>query len=143
MNLIVQKWKNQLLKMIEQTDHIVTKWIYKLPSKPIKEAEENLASSISFDVMKKRAADKKGIACRFTWQFIFEKELILEYVGEDSYVIDLQDVIDKNELYNIIKNSFSKFKDKFDLRKLGTMLQYKTLAAIDEKRYDLDPVLLL
>jgi len=25
-----------------------------------------LASSISFDVMKKRAADKKGIACRFT-----------------------------------------------------------------------------
>jgi len=69
--------------------------------------------------------------------------LILEYVGEDSYVIDLQDVIDKNELYNIIKNSFSKFKDKFDLRKLGTVLQYKTLAAIDEKRYDLDPVLLL
>ena len=129
--------------MIEQTDLIVTKWIYKLPSKPIEEAEENLASSISFDVMKKRAADKKGIACRFTCQFIFEKELILEYVGEDSYVIDLQDVIDKNELYNMIKNSFSKFKDKFDLRKLGTVLQYKTLASIDEKRYDLDPVLLL
>ena len=129
--------------MIEQTDLIVTKWIYKPPSKPIEEAEENLASSISFDVMKKRAADKKGIACRFTCQFIFEKELILEYVGEDSYVIDLQDVIDKNELYNMIKNSFSKFKDKFDLRKLSTVLQYKTLAAIDEKKYDLDPVLLL
>ena len=52
--------------MIEQTDLIVTKWIYKLLSKPIEEAEENLASSISFDVMKKRAADKIGIACRFT-----------------------------------------------------------------------------
>ena len=52
--------------MIEQTDLIVTKWIYKLPLKPIKEAEEDLASSISFDVMKKKAADKKGIACRFT-----------------------------------------------------------------------------
>jgi len=52
--------------MIEQTDLIVTKWIYKLPSQLIEEAEENLASSISFDVMKKRAADKKGIACRFT-----------------------------------------------------------------------------
>ena len=135
--------KNQLLKMIEQTDLKVTKWIYKPPSKPIEEVEENLASSISFDVMKKRATDKKGIACRFTCQFIFEKELILEYVGEDSYVIDLQDVIDKNELYNMIKNSFSKFKDKFDLRKLSTVLQYKTLAAIDEKKYDLDPVLLL
>ena len=41
----------------------------------------------------------------------------------------------------MIKNSFSKFKDKFDLRKLSTVLQYKTIAAIDEKRYDLDPVL--
>ena len=67
----------------------------------------------------------------------------MEYVGEDTYVIDLQDVIDKNELYNMIKNSFSKFKDKFDLRQLSTVLQYKTLAAIDEKKYDLDPVLLL
>ena len=93
--------------------------------------------------MKKRAADKKGIACRFTCQFFFEKELILEYVGEDSYVIDLKDVIDKNELHNMIRNSFSKFKDKFDLRKLGTVLQHKTLVTIDEKKYDLDSVLLL
>ena len=35
--------KNQLLKMIEQTDLKVTKWIYKPPSKPIEEVEENLA----------------------------------------------------------------------------------------------------
>jgi hypothetical protein len=129
--------------MIEQTELIVTKWNYQPPSKFIEEAEENLTSSISFDVMKKRAADKKGIACRFTCQFIFEKELILEYVGEDSYVIDLKDVIDKNELHNMIRNSFSKFKDKFDLRKLGTVLQHKTLVTIDEKKYDLDSVLLL
>lgn len=129
--------------MIEQTELIVTKWNYQPPSKSIEEAEENLTSSISFDVMKKRAADKKGIACRFTCQFFFEKETILEYVGEDSYVIDLQDVIDKNELHNMIRNSFSKFKDKFDLRKLGTVLQHKALVTIDEKKYDLDPVLRL
>jgi hypothetical protein len=93
--------------------------------------------------MKKRAVTKKGIACRFTCEFVFEKETILEYVAEDSYVIDLQDVIDKNELHTMISNSYSKFKEKFDLRKLGTVLRNKSLLPFDEKRYDLDPVLLL
>jgi len=84
--------------MIEQTELVVTKWLYHPPLKSIAEEPEKLSSSISFDVMKKRAATKKGIACRFTIQFVYENETILEYVAEDSYVIDLQDVIDKNEL---------------------------------------------
>ena len=94
-------------------------------------------------LMKKRTATKKGIACRFTCDFVFEKEVILEYVAEDSYVIDLQDVIDKNELKVMIRNSYSKFKEKFDFRKWGTVLLNKTLLPFDETKYDLDPVLLL
>lgn len=93
--------------------------------------------------MKKRTATKKGIACRFTCKFIFEKETILEYVAEDSYVIDLADKIDKDELQTMIRNSYTKFKEKFDFRKLGTVLQDRSLVPFNEKMYDLEPVLLL
>jgi hypothetical protein len=128
--------------MIEQTALIVSKWHYNPPVNDIEE-EGKLTSFISLDVMKKRTATKKGIACRFTCEFVFEKQTILEYMGEDSYVIDLADVIDKKELQTMISNSYNKFKEKFDFRKLGTVLQDKSMLAFDEKKYDLDPILLL
>jgi len=129
--------------MIEQTELIVTKWQYHPPAKSIEGAPEKLFSSISFDVMKKRATTKKGIACRFTIRFEFENETILEYVGEDSYVIDLPDIIDKYELQTMIRNSYSKFKEKFEFKKFGTVLRDKSLLPFDETKYDLDPVLKL
>ena len=129
--------------MIEQTELIVSKWLYKPPVNSIDKNEEQLTSYVSLDVMKKRTATKKGIACRFSCEFIFEKELLLEYVAEDSYVIDWQDVIDKNELQTMIRNSYTKFKEKFDLRKLGTVLINIPLLPFDETKYDLEPVLLL
>jgi hypothetical protein len=93
--------------------------------------------------MKKRTAEKKGLACRFTCQFVFEKQTLLEYVAGDTYVIDPGDVIHKNELCTMVANCYMKFKEKFDLRKLGTVLENKNLVAFDESRYDLDPILLL
>ena len=129
--------------MIEQTELIVTKWQYHPPVNSIEEDPEKLLSSISFDVMKKRAATKKGIACRFTVRFEFENKTILEYAGEDSYVIDLQDIIDKSELQRMIRNSYSKFNDKFEFKKFGTVLRNKSLLPFDETKYDLDPVLAL
>ena len=129
--------------MIEQTELIITKWQYHPPVNSIEEEPEKLFSSISFDVMKKRASTKKGIACRFTVRFQFENKTILEYVGEDSYVIDLQDIIDKNELQRMIRNSYSKFNEKFEFKKLGTVLRDKSLRPFDETKYDLDPVLAL
>ncbi|HEV8269781.1 MAG TPA: hypothetical protein VGQ04_00675 [Chitinophagaceae bacterium] len=127
--------------MIEQTELIVTKWQYHPPVKSIDDEPEKLFSSISFDVMKKRAANKKGIACRFTIRFEFENEPILEFAGEDSYVIDLPDIIDRSELQRMIRNSYSKFKEKFEFKKLGTVLRDKSLLPFDETKYDLDPVL--
>jgi hypothetical protein len=129
--------------MIEQTELVVSKWNYNPPVSSIEEAGDKLTSYITFDVMKKRTSTKKGIACRFTIEFIFEKETILEYTAEDSYVIDLQDVIDRSELQTMIRNSYSKFKEKFELRKLGTVLRDKSLLPFDETKYDLDPVLQL
>src|ERR1051325_2279396 len=129
--------------MIEQTELVVSKWLYQPPVTSIEDAGEKLTSNITLDVMKKGTATKKGIACRFTIEFFFEKETILEYSGEDSYVIDLQDVIDKNELCTMLRNSYSKFKEKFELRKLSTVLRDKSLLPFDESKYDLDPVLLL
>lgn len=128
--------------MIEQTDLIVSKWEYHPPLTHI-ETWEKLTSYITLDVMKKKVATKKGIACRFTCEFVFEKETILEYVAADSYVIDHADIIDKNELHTMIRNSYNKFKEKFDFRKLGTVLQDKSLLPFNEEKYDLDPVLLL
>jgi hypothetical protein len=74
---------------------------------------------------------------------VFENETILEYAGEDSYVIDLQDTIDKSELQRMIRNSYSKFKEKFEFKKLGTVLRDKSLLPFDETKYDLEPVLLM
>ncbi|HEY5407767.1 MAG TPA: hypothetical protein VIJ92_11795 [Ginsengibacter sp.] len=73
--------------------------------------------------------------------FYKRKDNVLIYVGEDSYVIDFADVIDKNELLVMIRNSYAKFKDKFDLRKLGTILQERTLPTLEETNIDLDAVL--
>ena len=66
--------------MIEQTELIVTKWLYHPPLNPIADKPEKLSSYVSFDVMKKSAATKKGIACRFKVRFEFENASILEYV---------------------------------------------------------------
>lgn len=126
--------------MIEQTELVVTEWHYHPPVDPIG-VDGKLSSSISLDVMKKRASTKKGIACRFSCRFVIESETILGYVAEDSYVIDLADIIDKNELRTMIRNSYSKFKEKFDLRKLGTVLRDKSLTPLDESKIDLDAIL--
>ena len=90
--------------MIEQTELVISKWKYHPPVNSIETEPEKLSSFISLDVMKKRASTKKGIACRFTIRFVFENETILEYAAEDSYVIDLQDIIDKSELQRMIRN---------------------------------------
>ena len=128
--------------MIEQTALVVTKWEYLPPLNVIEDAEK-LTSYITLDVMKKRTATKKGIACRFTCEYIFELQTVLEYMAEDSYVIDLADEVDREELQTMIKNTYSKFKEKFDFKKLGTVLQNTSLAPFNEKTYDLEPVLLL
>ena len=127
--------------MIEQTELVITKWQYQPPVNSIEDEPEKLLSSISFDVMKKRAATKKGIACRFTVRFEFENKTILEYAGEDSYVIDLQDIIDKSELQRMIRNSYSKFMEKLEFKKFGTILRDKSLLPFDETKHDLNPVL--
>ena len=129
--------------MIEQTELVVSKWEYNPPLNPLEDTPGKLTSYITLDVMKLRAANKKGIACRFTCEFVFEKRTLLEYVAANTYVIDLPDFIDRNELQTMIRNTYSLFKDKFDIRKLGTVLQDKTLLPFNEQSYDLDPVLAL
>ena len=126
--------------MIEQTELVVTEWHYHPPVDPIG-VDAKLSSSLALDVMKKRTSTKKGIACRFSCSFVIENETILEYVAEDSYVIDLPDIIDKDELRRMIMNSYSKFKEKFDWRKLSTVLRDRSLTSLDEYNIDLDPIL--
>ena len=128
--------------MIEQTELIITKWQYQPPLNDIEDLEK-LTSYITLDVMRKRTATKKGIACRFTCEYVFEQQTVLEYVAEHSYVIDLADKVDREELQTMIKNTYSKFKEKFDFKKLGTVLQNTSLIPFNEKTYDLEPVLLL
>ena len=81
--------------MIEQTALEVIKWDYQEFSIP-NEDMEHIKSLVSLDVQKKRNSQKKGIAVRFTCQFVYENNVILEYSGEHSYVIDFKDVIDEN-----------------------------------------------
>ncbi len=126
--------------MIEQTPLVVTEWHYHPPAAKLDEAEK-ISSFVTLDIMKKRAATKKGIACRFTCSFVYGEETILEYVAEDSYVIDFADVIDKIELLTMIRNSYSKVKEKFDFSKIDTVLRNTSLMALNEAAIDADAIL--
>ena len=128
--------------MIEQTDLVVIEWLYREPNKGIGESDY-IPNLTELQVQKKRKGDKKGLACRFSSRFTFENETILLYVGEDSYVIDLEDKIDRDELLKMIQNSYTKFKEVFDFRKLNTVLQRRSLMLFDETKLDLVPVLAL
>ena len=126
--------------MIEQTEMVVTNWHYHPPLSPITDSS-SIKSFTDFDVMRKRVATKKGIACRFSCKFTVDDKFVLEYVGENSYVIDLEDVIDKNELLKMIRNAYSKFKEKFDFRNLGTVLADKSLSPLNESVIEIDTIL--
>lgn len=126
--------------MIEQTEMVVSSWHYHPPAGPVDD-NDDIRNFTSLDVMKKRASTKKGIACRFTCKFVLNEKTILEYVAEDSYVIDLEDVIDRTELLTMIRNSFSKFKEKFELRKLNTVLYNRSIRPLAESKIDLDAML--
>lgn len=126
--------------MIEQTETVITKWHYSEPETPVA-ADAEILGFTSLAVMRKRAATKKGIALQLTSNFVYENKTILEIVGEDSYVIDFEDVVDKNELLNMIRNSFAKLEEKFNIRKLGTVVQNRALYPLNENMLDLEPIL--
>ena len=129
--------------MIEQTDLIITKWNYDAALQHADDTTNKYLGTISLQVMKKRTAEKKGIACRFSCVYTLDEKIILECAGEDSYVIDVRDVIDHNELHTMLQNSYSKFKEKFDFRKMITILWNQHLPTFNEKLYDVEPVLQL
>ena len=126
--------------MIEQTELVITEWKYNETAKPL-EGEEKVTKYLDFDVMKKRVATKKGIACRFSARFDWGNETILSYVGENSYVIDLNDYVDKKELQNMIHNSYTMFTEKFEFAKLSTILHSNSLPPLDESLIDYDSLL--
>lgn len=126
--------------MIEQTETVVTKWHYNPPAETIP-ADTEILGFTSLAVMRKRASTKKGIALQLTSNFVYQNKTILEIVGEDSYVIDFEDAVDKNELLNMIRNSFAKLEEKFNIRKLGTVLQNRALYPLNENMLDLEPIL--
>ncbi|MBK8611192.1 MAG: hypothetical protein IPL84_14930 [Chitinophagaceae bacterium] len=125
--------------MIEQTEMIVTKWYFHLSN--IGNTPGRLSNSTTMEVMKKRNAIKKGIACRLSCRFLDNGEPILDYVAEHSYVIDFDETINRNELLRMFRNSFENFEEKFELRKLGTMLQHERLRPLDETVIDVDNIL--
>jgi hypothetical protein len=125
--------------MIEQTEMIVTKWHFHLSN--ISNEIEHLTNNTTIDVMQKRNAIKKGIACRLNCRFMNGEEPVLDYTAEHSYVIDFDDKVDKPELLKMFRNSFLNFEEKFELRKLGTVLQNEKLRPLDETMIDLDAII--
>lgn len=126
--------------MIEQTAFIVSEWHYHEPDEPITNEYDILCRS-SLDVMRKRSSTKKGIAFRISSRFMYQKKMILDYAGENSYVIDFDDVIDKRELQKMIRNSFTQFSEKFELRRIGTVLEHRSVMPLDESLIDFDAIL--
>jgi len=118
---------------------VVSQWYFHLDN--ISNTAEQFSNTTTLDVMRKRNAIKKGLACRLHCRFANSQGPVLDYVGEHSYVIDFEEVIDRNELLKMFRNSFTGFEEKFDLRKLGTILQNENLRPIDEKVIDVDAIL--
>ena len=125
--------------MTEQTEMIVTTWRFYTSDNDVEIGK--LTNFTTLDVMKKRAPTKKGLACRLSCRFMKGNDTVLDYIAEHSYVIDLEDKIDKNELWKMLMNSFSNFEEKFDFIKLGTILQNEHLNAPDKNSINLDPIL--
>jgi hypothetical protein len=125
--------------MIEQTELVITSWIYKEPARPLT-TDDVVENFISIDVQRKRNSLKKGVAFRFRTLFVFENETILDYSGEDSYVIDFEDVVDKAEVISMVRNTYSKFTEKFDFRKTGTVLQDRSIRYLDESTINFDAI---
>jgi hypothetical protein len=125
--------------LIEQTELLVTTWEYKEPGRPIG-PDDPVQNHLSIEVMKKRNSIKKGVAFRFRAQFIFENETILNYVGEDSYVVDFEDVVDKSEVTRMLQNTYSKFIEKFDFRKIGTALHNRNIRSLNESTVDIEAI---
>src|SRR6476661_8867912 len=125
--------------MIEQTALVVDEWIYREPASALVPGDQTMAD-LTLEVMRKSAPGKKGLACRFTYRMENEAGIILLYVARDSYVIDLGDKVDKAEILKMIRNTYSKFREKYDLRKIGTILQNEPLKAFDETSLDIDPI---
>jgi len=126
--------------MIEQTELVITEWIY-LPTAISTETDAKITSQTGLDVMKKRNSLKKGIAVRLTSKFSIGKDPVLLYVAEHSYVIDFEDAIDKAELTRMFKNSLAQFNEKFEIRKLGTVLQNCSLSPLEESKIDYNAIL--
>ena len=125
--------------MIEQTPLVVVEWIYLDPGEL--RASDKVTNSTSLEIMKKRAADKKGIACRFTNHFKVNDKIYLNYIAEDSYVIDLKDIVDRKELVTMITNAHSKFEEEFNKRRFTTAFINYSLAPFDANLVNLDAIL--
>ncbi len=125
--------------MIEQTELMVTTWHFHPLMNDVE--IEKITNFTSLDVMKKRTAAKKGIACRLSCRFAIGNNPVLDYVAEHSYVIDLEESIDKKELLKMVRNSFSNFNEKFEFRKTGTLLQDQKLNPLNETFLNLDVIL--
>jgi hypothetical protein len=125
--------------MIEQTEMVVTQWYFHLDN--ISNGPEQFSNTTTLDVMRKRNSIRKGLACRLHCRFTNSAGPVLDYVAEHSYVINFEDIIDKTELLKMQRNSFSNFEEKFDLRKLGTVLQHENLRPMDEAVIDTDSIL--
>ena len=117
----------------------VTAWNFHLSN--ISTNLQGFTNTTTLYIMQKRNTLKKGITCRLSCRFVHGEEPILDYVAEHSYVIDFDEVIDKNELLKMLRNSFSNFEEKFEFRKLGTILQNENLRPLDETVIDLDSII--
>jgi hypothetical protein len=79
------------------------------------------------------------LSCRF----VNSEEPLLDFVAEHFYFIGFDEIIDKNELLKIFRNSFANFEEKFEFRKLGTILQNEKLRPMDETVIELDSIIQL
>jgi hypothetical protein len=122
--------------MIEQTDLVINEWIYMPPT----DREGKVSSTLVLEVMRKSAPGKKGLACRFTCRFVNGSDTVLLYIAEDSYVIDLEDKVDRNEVLKMLRNSYSKLKEKYEFRILGTALQNTPIPPLQEMNLDVEAI---
>ena len=126
--------------MVEQTPLVLVEWIYLDPG-IINNEKDVIANTTAFEVMKKLKGNKKGLACRFGTLITVNGKIYLNFIAEDSYVIDMADIIDRKELITMISNSYSKFEAEFNKRKFTTAFISYSLGPFYAEKVDLDTIL--
>lgn len=125
--------------MISSTPLHVIHWDYTPLSRTM--MLEDSYSMTPLKAIGKSNTDKKSIGFRFHHRRFKDNIVMFSYIGEVTYIIDKEDIINSEEMIKMFMSAYYKYRDYFEKRASGTPLQLSPLKLWDESK--IDPISLI